>query len=402
MSNFVQEMDFIAITQFIILFISTIFSIHLFFTSGGHRLLNRLLSLVFAGRLFHTLFFLQVTTFQGQFSKPFMWVVPAFVLLSPAIFYLYIRTYITGENKLDRRDLLHLSPLSILILQGIIFRDSGDHLQSYLSHHLGNFEVLASFFSTQFIVITYIRAILYLIYLVFSWKLIHEAYKEHNESTKGKYGNWLILFTTIISILHSLVFISLTLVGFNILPPDIHQILDGMALFGTVTTFGLMLYALAHPELLQGSHISVQSVFSSEESMESASAEAEKKSIKKQLPYTEEQVSAFKQLLEEHMVTNKPYLNPDYSLRQLAEELQLSEHHCSSMLNQFLETNFREYINHYRVQYFIHVYAVNASKFTLESVALSSGFKSKNTFYTAFKKVTGQTPTEFLSNYSSM
>ena len=395
-------MNYIAVTQFIILFISAIFSIHLFFTSGGHRLLNRLLSLVFAGRLFHTLFFLQVTTYQGQFSKPFLWIVPAFVLLSPAIFYLYIRTYISGENKLDRRDLLHLAPLFILILPGIVFKESGDQLQTYLSVHLGNFELLAGFFSSQFIVITYIRAILYLIYLVVVWRLIRKAYKQHSESIRGKSGNWLILFTTIISILHATVFLSLTLVGFNILSPNIQQILDGMAIFGTVTTFALMLYVLAQPEILQGSLYHAKAGIPSAHVDDAPILETETKSTKRQLPYTEEQVSSFKKMLEEHMAANRPYLNPDYSLRQLAEELQLSEHHCSGMLNHFLKTNFREYINHYRIQHFIHVYAAQASQFTLESVALSSGFKSKNTFYTAFKKETGQTPTEFLSNYSSM
>lgn len=393
-------MDFIAIAQFIVLFISTIFSIHLFFISGGHRLLNRLLSLVFAGRLFHTLFFLQVTTYQGQFSKPFLWIVPAFVLLSPAIFYLYIRTYTSSEQRLSKRDLFHAVPPILLIIAGIIFSPSGDVLKMKLFSHLSNFEILSTSFSSEFVVITYIRALLYLVYLVFSWILIRKAFREHSDSIRGFSGSWLILLTSIITFLHLSVFTIMTLFTTDTLPIDIQQVEDGMAIFGTVTTFALMLYVLSHPEILKGGLKPDQSIIPSEGSDEASLTDI--KSPKKQLSYSDEQVSAFKTMLKEHMVTKKPYLNPDYSLRQLAEELQLSEHYCSSMLNHFLKTNFREYINHYRIQHFIHAYASHSTQFTLESVALSSGFKSKNTFYTAFKKETGQTPTEFLSHNSSM
>jgi AraC-like DNA-binding protein len=385
-------MSLIVIAQFIVLFTSSIFSIHLFVTSEGERLLNRLLSIVFAGRLFHTLFFLQVTNFSQQYQKPFLWIVPAFVLLSPAVFYLYIRTYITHESKLRITDLLHLFPLVFFLLINIISLQSNGAIHQYLSDHFLNFQLLVSSFSSEFVAITFMRSILYLSYLFFSWRLILGAYRVGADAVKGVSGKWLIILASIISVLQAAIFTILTLVATNIFSPDIQTVLDSMGFLGAITTFLLMLYVLSHPQILHR-NVVIPSV-------SIPTSETNGEPIRK-TPYSEQQSMVYRDMIEQYMVSNQPYLDPNFSLRQLAEGLRISEHQCSSILNHAMQTSFREYINHYRIRHFIHIYASHASKYTLGSIAERSGFKSKNTFYTAFKKKTGQTPTEFLSTHSS-
>jgi AraC-like DNA-binding protein len=392
-------MSLIVIAQFIVLFTSSIFSIHLFFTSGGDKLLNRLLSIVFAGRLLHTLFFLQATYYSQQYENPFLWIVPVFVLLSPAVFYLYIRSYINSESKLRKKDTLHVLPLVFLALINIFHKHSEFVDVQYLLDDNLTLQLLASSFSLEFVVITFVRSLLYLSYLIFSWKLILQAYRVGAAEVKGVSGKWLIFLTSIISIVQASIFTILTLIAGKLISPEIQNILDSMGLLGTVATFLMMLYVLSHPQIIKRDSTLHAIALPQPEGVHDSKFESRIGFNK--TTYSEEQSIAYRDMIEHFMKENKPYLNPNFSLRQLAEGLQISEHQCSSILNHAMHTSFREFTNHYRIQYFIDIYASHAAKYTMGSIAERAGFKSKNTFYTAFKKETGLTPTEYLFGNSS-
>lgn len=96
--------------------------------------------------------------------------------------------------------------------------------------------------------------------------------------------------------------------------------------------------------------------------------------------------------------TEKPFLNHDFSLGDLANQVRLPAHHCSYILNEYFGKNFREWVNGYRVEFFITQYHSLIASQTIASIALSSGFKNKNTFYSAFEKEKGQTPSQYFSN----
>ncbi|WMN11454.1 helix-turn-helix domain-containing protein [Marivirga salinae] len=101
--------------------------------------------------------------------------------------------------------------------------------------------------------------------------------------------------------------------------------------------------------------------------------------------------------IQHHMETEKPYLDPDLNLSQLANQLNMNSKQVSQTINTCFEKNFYEYVNEYKVKYFIQ--KVNASeqeKYTLLSLAYDCGFKSKSTFNDSFKKITGKTPTEYI------
>ncbi|HTF31030.1 MAG TPA: adenylate/guanylate cyclase domain-containing protein, partial [Flavitalea sp.] len=50
--------------------------------------------------------------------------------------------------------------------------------------------------------------------------------------------------------------------------------------------------------------------------------------------------------------SQKPYLNPDLSLRSLAEQIEIHPNQLSWLLNESMGKNFNEFINHYRVETF--------------------------------------------------
>jgi AraC-like DNA-binding protein len=102
-------------------------------------------------------------------------------------------------------------------------------------------------------------------------------------------------------------------------------------------------------------------------------------------------------ILDQKMEREKLFLSNDLSLADLAEKLEISIHDTSYLINNKKQTSFYNYVNAYRVEEAKRLLAVyDESKFNMLSIAFDSGFNSKTTFNTTFKKITGTTPTQYL------
>ncbi|MFX1399549.1 MAG: helix-turn-helix domain-containing protein [Promethearchaeota archaeon] len=100
------------------------------------------------------------------------------------------------------------------------------------------------------------------------------------------------------------------------------------------------------------------------------------------------------------MLTQKPYLNPDLDLLKLSEMIDMNSKIVSQIINTDLEMNFYEFINKYRVEEFKHrLRNRDSDKFSLMGIAYDCGFNSKSTFNHVFKKITGQTPSEYKNQH---
>lgn len=105
----------------------------------------------------------------------------------------------------------------------------------------------------------------------------------------------------------------------------------------------------------------------------------------------------YKTQLLELIEEQQPYLNPDLSLRSLAQQLHLHPNQLSWLLNAGFGKNFNEFINHYRLEAFKQsAKAPKNSNLTIMSMAYDCGFNSKTVFNTYFKKKMGTTPKRFL------
>ncbi len=105
---------------------------------------------------------------------------------------------------------------------------------------------------------------------------------------------------------------------------------------------------------------------------------------------TEQVNSRLRELLE----TEKIYTASDLNLKTLAERLFITPHQLSQYLNERLGSDFRSFINHYRVVEAKELLAERSDRSIL-SICYDVGFGSKSTFNSVFKKETGQTPREF-------
>lgn len=97
-----------------------------------------------------------------------------------------------------------------------------------------------------------------------------------------------------------------------------------------------------------------------------------------------------------YVKSHQKYLDPNLSLESLSEELQMGTSSLSKMINTYGNTNFPDYINKLRVEEAKNLLSTTEfSSYTIVSIGLECGFNSKSTFYTAFKKFTGVTPTAY-------
>lgn len=100
--------------------------------------------------------------------------------------------------------------------------------------------------------------------------------------------------------------------------------------------------------------------------------------------------------LEKILVKKEQYLNPSINLETLAKKIDISKSHLSRIINSELGLSFTDYLNSLRVEK-AKEFIENShfSHYTLSAIGLEAGFNSKSTFYKAFKKNTGFTPSEY-------
>lgn len=100
--------------------------------------------------------------------------------------------------------------------------------------------------------------------------------------------------------------------------------------------------------------------------------------------------------LKQLMETEKPFLNPDLKLHDLAKLMNTVPYILSEQINQKMHVNFYEFINQYRVEEFKkRVQSLEFEKYTLLAIALDVGFNSKSSFNRIFKQHTQMTPSQY-------
>jgi len=96
------------------------------------------------------------------------------------------------------------------------------------------------------------------------------------------------------------------------------------------------------------------------------------------------------------MDQEKLFQNPALNMTLLAQKMDLSKGYLSLIINQKEGKNFFEFVNTYRVEEIKkNINDPDKSHYSLLGIGMEAGFKSKSTFNSVFKKLTGQTPSQF-------
>jgi AraC-like DNA-binding protein len=100
------------------------------------------------------------------------------------------------------------------------------------------------------------------------------------------------------------------------------------------------------------------------------------------------------------MMSEKPYLNFNFGLKEMADRIGITDRLLSQAINECRKQNITDFINSYRIEEAKKmINNISDQKKTFLEIAYDSGFNSKSSFYLVFKKYTGRTPSEFKNQY---
>lgn len=124
-------------------------------------------------------------------------------------------------------------------------------------------------------------------------------------------------------------------------------------------------------------------------------AEVQDKSAQKykNAPLCEEEIKEITGKLLKSMQVEQLYKTAGLTLRELTDELAISQNKASQVLNNHMGVGFYDFVNSWRVDHakskIVH------DSWSLLEVAFDAGFNSKSTFNAAFKKHSGLTPSQY-------
>ncbi len=110
---------------------------------------------------------------------------------------------------------------------------------------------------------------------------------------------------------------------------------------------------------------------------------------------------AFITTLLRDMEKKQPYLDPEITISKLSEMLNVKTEFLSEVLNSQLNQNFFDFINKYRLGEFKNQCISKAnSHLSIMGIAYNCGFNSKASFYRAFRKFEGISPSAYIESVS--
>lgn len=110
------------------------------------------------------------------------------------------------------------------------------------------------------------------------------------------------------------------------------------------------------------------------------------------------QEKELQQLIQYDLQVDKDtlFLDPNLTLPKLAAHLGIHAKSFSTLINKHYKMSFHEYINRKRIEVSKSKLLDSAyAQYTITAIGMESGFSSRSTFYSTFKKFVGCTPNQF-------
>lgn len=315
--------------------------------------------------------------------------IPGFVIA----LYFFVRGLTSSEPRLGRRDLIHLVPfvcaticlLPVLALPGAVRRNmSGSELPDGYRHwaELGE----AAFWALWVVWL-----------LVYCGLSIHRLIRHKRNiralfsDLEGKTLRWLDALVATILLLALFVIIDEIglLLGWA-------ELRSGpvSALFDLVLASAFGVFALrAEPPLPDWSRDVLQPQAAVPAVPDSTPAEAAKDTRYARSGLGPEDLDRYAQRLDRKVRQGQLWRDHGINLKRLAAEIAIPPIHLSEVLNTTLELSFYDYINRCRVQDACSL--LSETQMTVLEISETVGFNAKSTFNASFKKITGQTPSDW-------
>jgi AraC-like DNA-binding protein len=113
------------------------------------------------------------------------------------------------------------------------------------------------------------------------------------------------------------------------------------------------------------------------------------------LPSQPDETDALFLALENYMQTETPFIESSFNRETISQKLSTNVEYLRQIIRKNANCTIGNYILHYRLRFSRNLLLRPAKEYTIEAVALDSGFGSRNTFHELFRKTYGLTPAEF-------
>jgi len=296
---------------------------------------------------------------------------------------LYAKWMTTENPQFDPRYLWHFSPFFIFLIASLVFIDER------VMTGTDGFLVIDRFVSFRIVyAITFFVSIT--AYSVATFVEIHRHQKRMKELVSYSSGKITLQWLLGLSITFYTGYVLMFIVGgidimVHFMPFDPFEV----SFIGlTILTFLFGVFGFHQPSIFE------EMVRHSEEKI-SASADIETKKYQRS-GLKQKDVAKYINLIEDHMVKSKPFLDRELSIFDLSDQLEIPRHFLSEVINEHMGKNFYSLVNDYRIEEVKR--CLEDSKFkhlTILAIAYDSGFNAKSSFNTIFKEKTGMTPSEY-------
>ena len=374
-----MDIDLLKILFIILCFQFLFTSLFLFQNKKGKRLSNGLLALVFI-MISMAVVDLYLVVFRVEFKFPqLLFVVDTFMFAYGPLLFFFTRSVIFKNYRLQNKSIVHFIPFLIAICMVVglmIFEDTSSISKAV--NEINTQQVPISFRIGELLMLSHI-----LCYLIASKQAIKKVVGKSKDlfSTFNQDKFELLKF-----ILNA--FIILFLISF------LHSILPFIGikngLLFTLLALVLFMFYFINSILLK---LLNQSSNDSSAITQAHFKEKEKYAGSKLSP---SDIKDYMDKLSSYMNEKQRYLDSELSITNLSSELNMSSKILSQVINEGHSCNFFDFVNTYRVEAAKALFKDQADKkLTIQQVMYDSGFNSKSSFNTAFKKFTKQTPTQF-------
>lgn len=314
-------------------------------------------------------------------------IISMFLLHGPFL-YLYVESLTTGKRKPSKRDLLHFIPFCSFLVYLLISSWFPDYSSRIRMDHV-TINVEPPFIFLIFLIITALSGPVYFIVSFLKFKNINSNILNNFSTTKEVNLDWLKTLVYIFGIIWS------ALIAIAI----IHHVFHYASM--AFCTDGLFLSLSAFIILVGYFGLRQKEIFT-RFTNDAHDFVTEQRAKYQNMPLSELEISDFIGRINSIMEHEKPFLNPEITLPELASLIHIPSYQLSRVINEKYGCNFFDFINGYRVNEVKNRLNNPAfSNLSLLGIAFDCGFNSKSAFNRIFKKMTGVTPSEYKkSNHS--
>jgi len=302
-------------------------------------------------------------------------------------FYFYTRAMTTSGFHFQVKDSVHLLPFSLYTFY-------------LLPYFLSDKAIKLQTISAPIPLHYYLAVILQTGLLFFYLKLSFDVLKAYEQNLKTSFSNlekiklaWLKHLLLAFGVIWGAAFVK----AFFLAPSPADFVIPPILLCLVIYVIGF--YALKQPTIFFDSfqEMDRQKPLPSHSEPASVEIPASKQATKyKYSGLTPEDISSYKERLTEYLESEKPYLDNELNLKNIAGHLEIAPHQLSQIINTGSNRNFYDLINSYRIEETRRLLAdPSKQNLTIIDIAYEVGFNSKSAFNSAFKKYTNMTPSQY-------